>query len=114
MAERHVADAEAGFKVVNITPDFCKVGGKVVPFEIYQKLPPEQRNYAKKTKARGEKVLHLDSIVKGVIGNMGSGIVSGVSQGSGDSIVIEGSKTVRVEGRLAARHKDLCNMNVKS
>lgn len=114
MSERHIADAEAAFKVVNISPDFCIVGGAVVPFDIYKNLPPEKSNYAKKVKARGEKVLHLDSIVKGVIGNAGKGVASGVSQGSGDTVIIEGSKSVRVEGKLCARHLDLCQMNVSS
>jgi hypothetical protein len=49
-----------------------------------------------------------------VIGNAGKGVSSGVSQGSGDTIVLEGAKSVRVEGELAARHLDLCDMNVQS
>ena len=114
MSERHIADAESAFKVVNISPDFCKVNGVVVPFDIYQVLPPEKADYARKVNARREKVLHVDSIVRGVIGNAGQGVASGVSQGSGDSIIIEGSKTVRVEGKLCARHLDLCQMNVSS
>jgi hypothetical protein len=114
MSGRHIADAEAKFKVVNIAPDFCKVNGQVVPFDIYQELPPEKSSYAKQVNARGEKVLHVDSIVKGVIGNAGSGVSSGVSQGGGDTIIIEGASSVRVEGKLCARHLDLCQMNVKS
>jgi hypothetical protein len=114
MAERHIADAEATFLVVNITPDFCIVNGTVVPFDIHKELPPEKANYARKVKARGEKVLHVDSIVQGVIGNAGSGVSSGVSQGGGDTRIIEGAQTVHVEGQLVARHLDLCKMNVKT
>ncbi|EYF05388.1 PAAR-like domain-containing protein [Chondromyces apiculatus] len=114
MSERHIADAEPAFKVVNITPDFCKVNGQVVPFDIFQILPPERSNYAKKVRARKEKVLHVASIVSGVVGNAGSGVISGVSQGSGDVVVLEGATKVRVEGQLCARHRDLCLMNVKS
>src|SRR5262249_28731285 len=114
MSGRHIADAEGAFMVVNITPDFCRVNGAVVPFDIYKQLPPEKRDYAKKVKARGEKVLHLDSIIQGVIGNAGQGVKSGVSQGAGDTIIIEGAQTVHVEGQLCARHLDLCLMNVKS
>lgn len=114
MSEKHIADAESMFRAVNITPDFCIVGGVVVPFEIYRELPPEKSSYARKVKAKGEKVLHKDSIIKGVIGNAGRGVSSGVSQGSGDTILIEGARSVRVEGHLCARHKDLCQMNVKS
>ena len=114
MAEKHIADAEDSWKVCNINPDMCIVNGQVVPFEIYQELPPEKSNYAHTVHARGCKVLHVDSIIKGVIGNAGKGVCSGVSQGSGDTIVNEGAKSVHVEGKLGARHLDLCDMNVKS
>lgn len=114
MSDRHIADAESGFKVVNISPDFCRVNGCVVPFDIYRELPPERANYAKKTNARKEKVLHVNSVIQGVIGNAGSGVSSGVSKGAGDTVIIEGAKSVRVEGELVARHRDLCWMNVKS
>ena len=50
--------------------------------------------------------------MKGVIGNAGSGISSGVSQGSGNTFIVEGAKSVRVEGKLCSRHQDLCLMNV--
>ena len=114
MKGRHIADAEAAWKVCNINPDFCKVNGVVVPFEISRELPPEKADYAKQVRARGEKVLHIDSIVSGVDGNAGSGVSSGVSQGGGDVAIIEGAPLVRVEGKLCARHLDLCDMNVKS
>jgi hypothetical protein len=111
MGERHIADAEADFKVVNINPDLCFVNGAVVPFEIYRELPPEKSNYAKTVSARGEKVLHVDSVIRGVIGNAGAGVISGVAQGAGNNIVREGAQTVRVEGALVARHHDLVGMN---
>ena len=95
---RHIADAESLWRVVNITPDFCRVNGVVVPFDIYKTLPPERSDYAKKVRARGEKVLHVASIVQGVIGNMGQGVKSGVSQGAGDTMIIEGARTVRPDG----------------
>jgi hypothetical protein len=114
MAEKHIADAESTWKVCNINPDMCIVNGQVVPFEIYQVLTPEKSNYASTVHARGCKVLKVDSIIKGVIGNAGKGVSSGVSQGSGDTIVNEGAQSVRVEGKLGARHLDLCDMNVKS
>lgn len=114
MSERHIADAEAGFLVLNVNPDLCIVNGKVVPFDIHREMPPERSNYAKRVRARGQKVLHVDSIISGVIGNQGQGVSSGVSQGAGDTVIIDGSKSVRVEGKLCARHLDLCLMNVKS
>jgi hypothetical protein len=87
---KHIADAEALWKVCNINPDMCVVNGQVVPFDIYQELTPERSNYSPDVHARSAKVLHVDSINKGVIGNAGSGVSSGVSLGSGDTSITEG------------------------
>ncbi|MGE0784998.1 MAG: hypothetical protein AB7S26_04860 [Sandaracinaceae bacterium] len=114
MSELHMADAEGGFKVVNISPDFCIVGGVVVPFDIYRNLPPEKSAYAHTVRARKQYVLPMHSVVQGVVGNAGSGISSGVSTGGGDTVLIEGASNVRVEGRHVSRHGDLCHMNVSS
>lgn len=111
MATKHIADAEPTFKVLNIDPDMCFVNGAVVPFEIYRELPPELSDYSQNVHARGCKVLHVDSIVQGVIGNAGSGVISGVSQGAGNNIVLKGAQSVRVNGKLCARHNDLVGMN---
>jgi hypothetical protein len=109
--EMHIADAEAKFMVVNVTPDFCIVGDQVIPFDIVSILPPEKAAYADSVFARGEKVLMIDSIVKGVAGNAGSGVRSGVSLGAGNVQVVSGAQTVFVESRAVARHDDLCEMN---
>ncbi len=111
MSDLHIADAEATFKVVNINPDLCFVNGSVVPYEIYRELPPELSDYAHTVHARGEKVLHVNSVTQGVLGDAGSGVISGVSLGGGNNIVVQGSQTVRVEGELCARHLDLVGMN---
>lgn len=112
MSEKHIADAEGKFRVVNIVPDFCIVNGVVVPFEIYRQLTPEKSAYSNSVHARGRKVLHVDSVVRGVIGNAGSGVVSGVSQGGGHTVMLEGAQSVRVQGKLCTRHMDLCMMNI--
>ena len=111
MAEKHIADAESQFVVVNVTPDFCKVGKKVIPFDITQVLPPEKAAYAQTVFARGKQVLMIDSIIKGVKGNAGKGVLSGVSLGLGDTKIIQGCSTVHTEGRLTARHLDEVLMN---
>jgi hypothetical protein len=114
MSGKHIADAEAIWTVCNINPDMCIVNGQVVPFEIYRELTPEKSNYAHTVRARGCKVLHVDSIIQGVIGNAGKGVSSGVSQVGGDTKILQGATSVRVEGKLCARHLDLCDMNIKS
>lgn len=109
----HIADAEDNFKVVTVTPDFCRVGKYVIPFFPTRHLTPEKMNYAQSVFARGEQVLMVDSIVKGVKGNAGKGIKSGVSQGNGNVEMKKGSNTVHVEGRKVMRHNDQCLMNVE-
>ncbi|APR80433.1 Rhs-family protein [Minicystis rosea] len=114
MSARHIADGEVAFRVVNVTPDFCRVKGQVVAFEISRDLTPERVNYAKKVRARGYPVLTTDSVIAGVVGNMGSGVLSTVSQGAGDVVLVEGVPNVRAEGHPVCRHGDLCLMNTKS
>ena len=114
MSGRHVADAEAGFRVVNINPDFCRVCGKVVPFDIYREMPPERRNYASTVRARGAKILKVDSIISGVIGNAGQGVMSGVSQSSGDFWMTQVEPTVQTEGKHTVRHNEPVQMKDNS
>ncbi len=111
MAEGHIADAESTFKVVNVNPDMCFVNGSVVPFEIYRELTPEKSNYSHDVRARGCMVLHVGSVIEGVNGDGGSGVISGVSQGGGNNIIRTGAETVRVNGQPCARHNDLVGMN---
>lgn len=111
MATKHIADAEGDFTISNVTPDFCKVGKDVIPFDISRTLKPENANYAKSVFARGEKTLTIQSIIAGVDGNAGKGVKSGVSLGDGNSQVQEGSGSVFIEGKKAARHGDEVEMN---
>ena len=111
MAEKHIADAEGCFGCNNVTPDFCKVGKDVIPFDINQTLTPEKASYAKSVFARGEQTLTIQSIIAGVDGNAGKGVKSGVSLGGGDSQVQEGSGSVFIEGKKTARHGDEVLMN---
>lgn len=113
MAEKHIADAESGFIIVSVTPDFCKVGDAIVPYDITQVLSSEKNRYAKTVFARGQKVLMVDSVVGAVNGNAGAGVQSGVSQGSGHSKILTGANSVFIEGRQSARHLDEVLMNGK-
>ncbi|MBZ0117910.1 MAG: DUF4150 domain-containing protein [Sandaracinaceae bacterium] len=109
---KHVADAESTFKVVNVNPDFCKVGQTIVPFDISQLLPKELAGYSQDVHARKVRVLKKGSIVAGVIGNAGAGVMSGVAEGAGHTVMIEGEPTVLVNGAPIVRHEHLCLMNV--
>lgn len=109
--EPHIADAEKLFIIVNVPPDFCQVGNKVVPFDIVREMTAEKDDYAKTVFARSEPVLMVKSITKGIKGNAGRGIISGVAKGEGHVKIMEGSPTVFAESRAVARHKDLCWMN---
>lgn len=111
MAEKHIANREAQWVAENVCPDFCKVGKKVIPFDISRPLSNDLMHYATTVYARGEPILMADSVVQGVDGDAGKGVDSHVSQGSGHVWVKEGSPSVFAEGRPVSRHQDLCWMN---
>lgn len=110
MADKHIADGEAGFQAVNSTPDVCKVGNAVVPFDCFQRLSSEKQ-YSTTVRARGFSVLNVGSVISGTQSNAGSGVMSGTSLGSGDCTILTGSPTVRVEGKPVARHGSDVGMN---
>jgi hypothetical protein len=111
--EPHIADAEAEFRMMNVNPDFCVVGNATAPFDICQLLRAEKVAYSETVFARGEKILLLESVVEGVMGNAGKGVKSGVSLKNGHNKIIQGASTVFVESRPVARHDDLVRMNIK-
>jgi hypothetical protein len=111
MSAKHIADAEAAFIVTNVTPDFCKVGKKVIPFDIARVLAPEKAGYSKTVFARGEPVLMVDSIIKATDGNLGKGVISGVSLHEGHGKIVQGAPTVFTQKRGTARHLDEVQMN---
>lgn len=108
---KHIADGETEFKVINVTPDFCKVGKSIIPFDIMQTIDSEKTSYTKTVFARGEKVLTVGSVVKGVKGNAGKGVISMVSGGKGYTKISSGASSVLIEGKKAARHLDTVHMN---
>lgn len=114
MSERHIADAESEYTVYNVTPDLCRVGSKVVPFEISQTLKPEKEDYAETVSSHSQPVLMVKSIIRGVKGNAGKGFTaSQVSREKGHTRIVSGSSSVSVEGRAVARHNDQVLMNIK-
>jgi len=113
MSEPHIADAESAHLVMNINPDFCRVGKSVVAFDISRELSNEKSDYAKTVTARSNAVALVDSVVRGVVGDTGQGVQSNVSQTSGHVVLTQGSSTVQIEGRKVARDGDRCEMNVQ-
>lgn len=113
MADKHIADREVQWVALNIVPDFCRVGKKVVPFDIVRTLDRDKTLYASTVFARGQPVLMIDSVAAGVKGNAGRGVKSGVSRVAGHVWMREGSSTVFAEGRQVVRHLDLCLMNCR-
>ena len=112
MTKPHIADGEAApFMVVNIAPDFCIVDGAVVPFDIFQYLSSEKSTYAKKVFARGQKTLTMESVILGVVGNAGAGVISGRSLANGHVMIVEGDPSVMIEGKPAARDGHVVLMN---
>ena len=111
MANKHIANREACWVALNVTPDFCRVGDRIIPFDIARSLDQDKALYARTVFARGEPVLMIESLARGVVGNAGSGVKSGVSQEAGHVWLRAGSSTVFAEGRMVSRHLDLCLMN---
>jgi hypothetical protein len=110
---KHIADAENEFVVTNINPDFCRVDGEVVAFDISQVLAKEKSDYSKNVFSRGARVLKVGSIIEGVVGDAGEGVLSGVATGEGHSITIEGSDLLFVNGKKTCHHGHKVLMNVK-
>ncbi len=91
-AEEHIADAESRFMVVNVAPDFASSATRSFPSTSCRSFRPRKAAYFRTPCSRAaEKVLMVDSIVKGVAGNAGSGVRSGVSLGAGNVKIISGS-----------------------
>jgi hypothetical protein len=111
---RHIADAETTMVVMNVNPDFCDVDGKVVPYDISQTLDSEKAEYSPDSFARGQKVLRVGSVIRGVVGNAGAGVRSGVSEGAGDVVTMTGSEIFFVNGKGVCRHDDEVEMNVQT
>ena len=111
MAEKHIANKENNWRAVNTSPDFCKVGASVVPFDIFRDLS-NAIIYSPNVYARGVPVLTVTSRIKGVVGDTGSGVASQVSMGGGDVIITSGSPTVNTNKLKTAYNTSDCVMNV--
>src|SRR6266496_5044546 len=98
MATKEIANRLSRPVAVCKNPDICRVDGALVPFDISRDLSHSIKHSPNVT-AQGAPVLHVDSVIKGVDGNRGEGVASGVSQGDGHVIVKTGAPLVNTNGR---------------
>jgi hypothetical protein len=110
MATKHIADKEALFIAVNVSPDVCIVGGVPVPFDISRTLD-HAVVHSRTVRARGVWVLRVTDVIQGVDGDAGAGIISGTSLSSGDVILTTGAESVHADGLIVVRHLSECEMN---
>lgn len=110
MAEKHIANAEASWSAVCVTPDLCKVGKKVIPFDSFRDLSHDMVA-SPDVNARGTPVYRISDWVEGTDSNAGKGIVSGTSGAPGHVQMLSDGTTVRVNGLVCARHETVVLMN---
>lgn len=110
MAEKHIANAEASWQAICVTPDMCKVGKKVIPFDSFRDLSHDMVA-SPNVNARGTPVYRLSDWVQGTDSNAGSGVVSGTSGAPGHVQMLADDTTVRVNGLICARHETVVLMN---
>ncbi|WP_089724375.1 PAAR-like domain-containing protein [Candidatus Thiosymbion oneisti] len=116
MADQEGARKSDEFIAVSLTPDVCKtpVGSTLVPVP-YMIVADLSDSFATSPNVRfgGQPVfVHDQSKISHVTGDeagIGGGIVSGTYKGIVESV--EGSSTVRVNGKPVVRHGDPCKMN---
>lgn len=110
MAEKHIANAEASWRAVCVTPDLCKVGKKVIPFDSFRDLSHDMVA-SPDVNARGTPVYRISDWVEGTDSNAGKGIVSGTSGAPGHVQMLNDGTTVRVNGLVCARDETVVLMN---
>lgn len=116
MADQEGARKSGKFIAVSLTPDVCKtpVGSTVVtvPYPIQADLS-DSFSTSPNVRFGGEPVfLHDKTKISKVTGDE-AGTAGGVKSGTHKGIVesIQGSSTVRVNGKPVVRHGDPCKMN---
>ncbi|WP_437882964.1 DNA/RNA non-specific endonuclease [Pseudomonas sp. LRF_L74] len=107
---RHAANDSHDWKAVCSTPDFCKVGNAVVPFDSFATIG-NQTQSSPDVKAQGVPVYRVGDMHKGVQGDAGSHIVAGTSLGGGYVKFLQGQDNVKVNGIPLVRQDNLCLVN---
>ena len=80
----HLANEESLWFVLSTQPDYCDIGGNVVPFDTFAILSTwDGSNVDSRIYSRGTAVFLEGHFAAGVMGNVGAGIQSGVSLSDG-------------------------------
>ncbi|WP_175905974.1 polymorphic toxin type 15 domain-containing protein [Burkholderia seminalis] len=106
---RHIAN-EDRWKAFTTSPDFCKVGNSVVPFDSYAIINNKQ-TASPNVFAAGKPVYRVGDLHHGVLGDAGQHVVSGTSLGSGYVKILSGQSNVIVNGQKVARDGSACKIN---
>lgn len=107
---RHIASATT-WRAICTEPDWCKVGGKPIPFDSFATINQEDRA-SPNVKARGVPVYRLGDTHKGTQANAGAHVVSQTSQGGGYVKVLNDDQHgVKANGIPVARDKTPCLVN---
>jgi hypothetical protein len=110
---RHVAHETEMWRAVCITPDFCRVGNSVIPFNSFALIGEESRS-SPNVNALGTPVYRVGDLHHGVLADAGSHVVAGTSLGSGYVKFLTGQENVRANGLAMVRHGSLCRVNCNS
>lgn len=105
----HIGNATQ-WEAVCIDPDYCVVGGSVVPFDTHAVID-SPASASTDVRAQGVSVYRVGDHHRGVQGDAGAGLVSGTSQGSGHVRFLTGHRSVRVNGLPVVTHESLCLVN---
>jgi len=105
----HIGNA-AQWEAVCIDPDYCVVGGSVVPFDTHAVID-SPASASNDVRAQGVSVYRVGDHHRGVQGDAGAGLVSGTSQGGGHVRFLTGHRSVRVNGLPVVTHESLCLVN---
>lgn len=106
----HAANNSDQWKAVCTSPDYCKVGNSVVPFDSYADIGRETKS-SPDVMAQGLPVYRVGDLHHGVKADAGRHIVCGTSLGSGYVQFLSGHDNVKVNGLPVVRHGSLCRVN---
>lgn len=106
----HAGNADSQWLAVTSFPDYCRVGDKIIAFDTTASLD-NPIDFSPNVIMAGYEVYRVNDLCKGTQGNAGKGLVSGTSGGSGHVKLLTGQESVKVNGKVLARHDGECLIN---